>query len=199
MVVRKMRFRFVTAQHLTVAAVVAATVFLCTPVAQADSLGKILFGSFDEGDWRAEFTVTTGLNSGRRDRTGDWVTTASLEYGWPIANRWEFGLRAFPLFWYEQDDPSETLLGGGGGLSLRYYFNREHHGWYGETGIAALFHKNQYDGNSSNFNFMPEASLGYDFRNNWHVAVKFRHLSNGGLGDDNSGANSIGLAVGYRF
>ena len=127
------------------------------------------------------------------------MTTASIEYGWPIMNRWEVGLRAFPFFWYEQDDPSETLLGGGGGISLRYYFNQKHHGWYGETGIAALFHTNHYDGNSSSYNFMPEASLGYDFHNNWHLAVKFRHLSNGGIADYNSGANSIGIAVGYRF
>ncbi|MBI3119935.1 MAG: acyloxyacyl hydrolase, partial [Candidatus Hydrogenedentes bacterium] len=36
-------------------------------------------------------------------------------------------------------------------------------------------------------------------KNNWHATLRVHHLSNAGLSDDNAGANTVNLAVGYRF
>jgi hypothetical protein len=41
--------------------------------------------------------------------------------------------------------------------------------------------------------------VGYQCSENWHVTLKWRHLSNASLGSANKGVNGVALAVGYTF
>ncbi|MBI2431700.1 MAG: acyloxyacyl hydrolase [Candidatus Hydrogenedentes bacterium] len=156
---------------------------------------------FDEGMWRLELSGGTAYHSGRRSRSGDLQLIGEVEYEVPAAERCTLGLRLLPLFVYDQDDADEdTVWGGGVGLAARYYqVPGEYRGWFGELGAAVLGHSGNINGNDANFNFMLGAGVGYQFKNNWHAALKVNHISNAGLSDDNAGANTVNLAVGYRF
>ena len=72
-------------------------------------------------------------------------------------------------------------------------------GWFGEIGVSVLVHTERFDGNSSKLNFMSDGGVGYKFKNDWHVSAQWRHISNSGLGDKNSGVNGLGIAIGYTF
>jgi hypothetical protein len=171
--------------------------FLATP-AHADNP---ITREFAEGRWRVEMGAATGFHSGRRDRSGDMVVKGSIEYEWPVYARGTLGLKTYPLFTYLQDEPSETLWGGGFGVAARIYQNKESRdGFYVEGGANVIFHSNHIEGNSATMDFLLEGGVGYQFpRTDWHVALQVQHISNGGLFDYNAGANSVGLAAGYTF
>jgi len=165
-----------------------------------EGTGYTLLNGFDEGRWRTEVAVSTGFHSGNRSRTGDILVKGNIEYEWPVFARCTLGLRAYPLFLYLQDEPSETLAGGGFGAIGRVYQNAgARNGWFGEAGAGMIWHTNHIEGNSATMDFLLEGGVGYQFQNNWHVTLQVSHLSNGGLSDNNAGANSVGLAVGFTF
>ncbi|MCC6153667.1 MAG: acyloxyacyl hydrolase, partial [Candidatus Hydrogenedentes bacterium] len=168
---------------------------LVTPLVTSgeDSYGVV--DGFSEGRWRTEVGVSTGFHSGNRSRTGDMLVTGNVEYEWPVVARCTLGLRAYPLFLYHQNDPSDTLWGGGIGTVGRVYQNAvERNGWFGEAGAGVIWHTNHIEGNSATMDFLLEAGVGYQFKNNWHVTLQASHLSNAGLSDNNAGANSLGVA-----
>ncbi|MDW7774212.1 MAG: acyloxyacyl hydrolase [Desulfobulbaceae bacterium] len=156
---------------------------------------------FDQGWWRAELTGGIGVDSvSTSDREGDFLVTAAAEYEFPAMNRLSLGLRLVPFFLYEQDGNNETVWGGGAGLAGRLYLlEDEYSGLYAEAAGNGIVHENKIRGNSSNFNFLISAGIGYRFRNNWFSAVKYSHISNANFGSRNSGAETVSLAVGYSF
>ena len=163
-----------------------------------------LFEDFGEGSWRVEFTAVGGAYSGKVDRGGDFWFTGSVEYDWPIYARAVLGLKAYPLFLYLQDenddDESDTIHGAGLGIAARFYFSKEERkGFYGEVGASTIWHSRYLERNTSRLNFLSEVGIGYEFRNDWHMAVKWEHISNGGMGSRNAGVNGVGLAFGYTF
>ncbi|MDZ4859198.1 MAG: acyloxyacyl hydrolase [Candidatus Hydrogenedentes bacterium] len=179
---------------------VAFAVFALPATIAEEGAGYTLMNGFDEGRWRVEAGASTGVRSGNRSRTNDILATGNVEYEWPIYARCTLGLRAYPLFLYKQDDPDETLWGGGVGAVGRVYQHAGvRNGWFGEAGAGMIWHSNHIEGNSASMDFLLETGVGYQFQNNWHVTLQFSHISNGGLGDTNAGANSLGLAVGYTF
>ncbi|GMV99038.1 MAG: hypothetical protein AMXMBFR84_01770 [Candidatus Hydrogenedentota bacterium] len=181
------------------AGLVFAVASACFSVPAHADIREFLFGDFGEGSWRAEVAASTGFHSGRRSRTGDLVFTGNAEYEWPITARMTLGLRMYPLFLYLQDDPEETVWGGGVGIDTRYYFKEAYDAWYVEGAASLLGHDGKFEGNSGSMNFLLQAGVGYEFQNDWHVTLQVQHLSNGGLAERNAGANSVGVAVGYRF
>lgn len=162
--------------------------------------GNTVVSGFHDGRWRTEVGVSTGFHSGRRSRTGDMEVTGNVEYEWPLYARCTLGLRAYPLFLYKQEDPDTTLYGGGIGAVGRIYQRAgERNGWFGEAGAGVIWHANHIDGNSATMDFLLEGGVGYQFKNDWHVTAQVSHVSNAGLSDDNAGANTLGLAIGYTF
>lgn len=154
---------------------------------------------FSEGSWRAEVNLGTGIHSGRQSRSGDMLVGGNIEYEFPIYARTTLGLKAYPLFTYNQDGGG-TVVGGGLGLGARHYFaGDDRSGWFGEGTVGLMGHSNEFNGNSSNINFMTGLGLGYQFENDWHVTAQFHHFSNAGFGDTNSGTNVLGLGIGYSF
>lgn len=191
-----------TRRALSIVAVPAFFLFtaLLSPV---ETCGDDAYGLVDgvsDGRWRVEAGASTGFHSGRRSRTGDMLVTGNVEYEWPVYARCTLGLRAYPLFLYHQNDPNDTLWGGGVGGVGRYYQRAgERNGWFGEAGAGIIWHTNHIDGNSATMDFLLEGGVGYQFKNNWHVTLQASHISNAGLSDNNAGANSLGLAVGFTF
>lgn len=183
-------------------------VVLCGP-ASADL-------DFDQGKWRLELNTDFGVHQGSQDRSGDWSVNGIVEYEVPATSRITLGLRLMPLFVYEQDnnrdnnrfrgifddnrDDGNTVFGGGIGLGTRIYqVKDEYRGWFGEASVTALLHDNEFAANSSNLNFVSTFGVGYQFKSDWHLQVHYQHISNASLGSRNSGANTLGLGIGYRF
>jgi opacity protein-like surface antigen len=173
---------------------------------------------FKEGHWRLELSGGLGLDSGSEDRQGDVLIQGSAEYEFPATKRLTLGLRLLPIMVYTQDDESDghhhhhwfdddgrpdagdTVVGGGFGFTTRIYQKaEEYRGLFFEVEGLALLHGGELDGNSSNFNFLTGAGLGYKFKNDWHTVLKFEHISNAGIGEHNRGTNVVSLGVGYSF
>lgn len=154
-----------------------------------------------DGRWQLELSGSAGIDSGGEERSGDYMLKTTLEYEVPFSSHLALGLRALPLFVYEQDDSDEdTLWGGGLGLGLRLYsVADEYRGWFAEAGAHALGHKHQFAGNSSNINFLTGLGVGYKCKEGWHSVLRWEHISNANLGEHNSGVNLLSLGVGFSF
>lgn len=169
-----------------------------------------------EGLWRVEVNNDFGVHQGSQDRKGDYSVNAVVEYEIPATPRATLGLRIMPLFFYDQNggddyryfrrifdkdgEGGKDVAGAGFGVDARYYqVKDEYRGWFGEGTLSALVNDGKFNGNSSNFNFVTGFGVGYQFKSDWHVQLHYQHISNGSLGDDNSGSNALGFGVGYRF
>jgi lipid A 3-O-deacylase PagL len=152
---------------------------------------------YEEGRWRVETSGAVGFS----DADDDFYSSVAVEYEMPTAWRASLGLRVYPMFLYSQDEPSDTIYGAMVGVRSRFYHHQEtQDGMFLEFGPTVLFTTDKLEGNSSSVNFLSELGVGYKFRTNpWHVGVKVQHISNAGLGSDNSNHNGVALAVGYTF
>ncbi|WP_338846770.1 acyloxyacyl hydrolase [Massilia sp. W12] len=76
-------------------------------------------------------------------------------------------------------------------------------GFYAEGGIGFHYLSDLYDNDgrrlSTHFQFGDHIGVGYVFDNNWEVAAKIQHFSNGGYKKPNSGVNFFVLKAAYRF
>ncbi len=156
---------------------------------------------FKEGRWRLEGQAMSSLYSRKTLREGDHFNTFSIEYEMPAWKRMTLGLRAYPAFYYMPHKSSDKeVFGAAFGVTSRCYQNAEElNGWFGEIGGSLLWHSNHFSENGSKVNFYLEAGAGYQFENDWHVALKYGHISNASTNSDNAGINALGLAVGYTF
>jgi len=170
-------------------------VFADVPPIDSDETG------WKNGKWRLELSGFAALRSGRRSRTGDFGFVGSAEYEIPLRKRLSIGIKAYPLYFYDQDDSGEdAVLGVGIGPEFRVYAkNAQRKGIFFEIGSALLATTGRFDGNSGALNFLNEAGVGYKFKRDWHITAKFSHISNAGFASHNSGVNSAGIAVGYTF
>ncbi|MBI4556573.1 MAG: acyloxyacyl hydrolase [Candidatus Hydrogenedentes bacterium] len=171
------------------------------------ALGMVLFlalgssaqaGSFQDGRLRLEINGVGGIYSGKTDRSGDYYVGGSVEYEWAAFKKASLGLRFYPLFVYPEPKP---VYGVAGGVTARIYKNQEErNGLFAEVGSAVLWHSRYFKENNSRINFLSEIGVGYQFpKNDWHLALKYHHISNAGLASENAGINGVGLSVGYKF
>ncbi len=155
----------------------------------------------EDAAWRLEITGSGGLpaSSETSDRGGDGMVTGTVDYEIPIMAYGALGLRLMPLFLYFEEQ-GDVIWGAGGGIAPRIYTVRnEQRGFFLEGEALALVHGNKFRGDSSYVDFITGGGVGYKCKANWHVIVKFEHISNAGLGGDNDGVNTVGAAVGYTF
>ena len=191
-------------------ALVAAFGLLCTQ-AHAGLQWK-------EGMWHLELNNSFGVYQGSRDRSGDYSLTGFVDYEVPASPRTTLGLRLMPLFIYTQDQDTkkgdgflrdffrknnvknDSVWGAGLGLVGRVYQKQDmYRGWFGEASATPFVHKNRFIANSSNLNFLLTLGVGYQFKSDWYIQAHYQHISNASLGRRNSGANSLGIGIGYRF
>ncbi|MCC6144253.1 MAG: acyloxyacyl hydrolase, partial [Candidatus Hydrogenedentes bacterium] len=167
-----------------------AILAICAAAALACCLPAAADLQFDEGRWRLELSGGTGIHSGQRDRTGDQLYEVNIEYEFPATQHMTLGLRLYPSFVYAGPD---TVWGAGAGLSAKLYQKPDYHGLFVEAFGNGIGHTPRFEGNSSSFNFLIGAGLGYRFQNDWHVTLKYEHISNASIGDRNQGINTVGL------
>jgi hypothetical protein len=156
---------------------------------------------FENGWWKTEVVAGIGFDASTVNRAGDRLVTALVEYEVPVARRYTLGLGMIPLLWYEsRRENGEEVVGGGLGLSgRRYRLDGKYRGWYVEAKGYCILLDPEIPANTSKFNFFIGGGLGYRFQNHWQTAVKFEHISNGGLGSRNQSLNTISLSLGYNF
>ncbi len=74
---------------------------------------------------------------------------------------------------------------------------------YIEAGIGLIYTDFQVEGQGLRFNFNPQMGIGTDYTCkrgiDWFMGLRFHHISNGGIDDDNRGLNSITLTLGRYF
>ncbi len=73
---------------------------------------------------------------------------------------------------------------------------------YVEGGIGVIYTDFQIKGQGLRWNFNPQIGIGTEIKSNadtFFVAVRFHHISNAGLDDDNRGINSVMFTAGYYF
>lgn len=153
------------------------------------------------GKFNIELSGGPGLELGGTDRSGDFLLKSTLEFEKPFSSHFSLGLRLLPLFLYEQKSKEDdTVWGGGLGLGLRFYFERDsYRGVYLEANTHALAHKGQIEGNGSNINFLSAFGVGYGFQNGLHTVLRYEHLSNAGLDSHNRGVDVLTLGLGFTF
>ena len=158
---------------------------------------------WEDGRLRIEGQGWAGIRSGRRSRTDDYGVTATVEKEFALGHRLSAGLRAMPLFFMSESDSrgrdGNNILGAGLGFSVRYYVKEVHDGFFFESYETAIWQSDTFRGNSGRVNFLTEVGVGYEFDNDWHVALKWRHMSNAGIASRNAGVNGLGIGIGFSF
>ena len=163
------------------------------------------FDDFDQGNWRFESTVGSGLSSGDdSDRKGDYHFAGSFEYEWPVyKSHRKVGIRGYPALVYYQDrndkGDNDTIFAAGVGVVVRWYRFKTYKGGYLEIGVTPIWNSKLFRHNASHYNALTEFGLGYKFDTNWHAALKFQHISNGRTRSPNKGTNALALCLGYTF
>lgn len=98
----------------------------------------------------------------------------------------------------------EDAFGGSLDLLFEWHFIRQTT-WslYGDFGIGLLGTTANVPYNGSEFNFTPQAGLGVTFdigdNNRWYAGVRWHHISNASLYENNPGRDSILLYTGINF
>ncbi len=164
-----------------------------------------LFDDFDQGHWRFESLVGSGLSSrDKGDRKGDYYLTSSLEYEWPIyKSRTNLALRGYPALIYYQDRnnkaKNDTVFAAAFGPALRQYQHMNHKGFYWEIGVSLMWNSRLFRRNASHWNFLSEIGVGHQFDSDWHIALKLQHISNARTRSPNDGVNALALCLGFPF
>lgn len=163
------------------------------------------FDDFNQGHWRFESLGGIGLSSSdESDRKGDYYFASSIGYEWPIyKSRREVGLRGYPILLYDQDrndkGESDTVYAASFGPVVRWYESKIHKGGYLEIGVSLLWNSRLFRSNAARWNALTEFGVGYEFDSEWHVALKFQHISNGQTRSPNRGVNAVALCFGFAF
>ena len=163
------------------------------------------FDDFKQGHWRFESIGGVGLSSpDESDRKGDYYFASSLGYEWPIyKSRREVGLRGYPVLLYYQDrndnGKDDTVYAGSFGPVIRWYESTSHRGGYLEIGVSLLWNSHLFRSNASHWNALTEMGVGYKFDSDWHIALKFQHISNAQTRSPNEGVNALVMCLGFEF
>jgi len=148
--------------------------------------------------------------AGGTSRTG--IFDLGLRYGWVITGahlpgilrgRFEYAVDAVPAYLIFQ--PANTAYGVGfNPLGLKWNFERRgRFSPYLELSGGVLFSNHNVPTFTNKVNFSPSAALGTHIlgeKYNWSVELRYLHISNAGLGNNNPGLNTVQVRVGVgRF
>ncbi|MGC8738661.1 MAG: acyloxyacyl hydrolase [Candidatus Hydrogenedens sp.] len=129
-----------------------------------------------------------------------YLISSFVDIGKELSPRTNLSLRLLPVFGYIQEKNMEDIIGFGIGGALRIYFKKnQEKGFFTEIHEIVCLHENKFEGNDSNVNFYSAIGIGYQFCPNWDMLLRFGHISNAGIKDENEGTNLLGFGVGYTF
>jgi hypothetical protein len=147
---------------------------------------------------------------GGTKRTG--VFDMGLRYGWVITGqhlpgvlrgRFEYTVDAIPVYLIFQ--PANTAYAVGfDPLGLKWNFERRRRlSPYLELSGGVLFSNHNVPTFTNKVNFSPSAAFGTHIlgeKYNWSVELRYLHISNAGLGNNNPGLNTVQVRLGVgRF
>lgn len=128
------------------------------------------------------------------------LISSSVDIGKEFSPRTTLSLRLFPVFGYIQEGNIDDIIGFGVGGALRVYFKKnQEKGFFTEIQEVVCLHENKFERNDSNINFYSAIGIGYQFCPNWDMLLRFGHISNANIKDNNDGTNLLGFGVGYTF
>ncbi|GEM_PF-1297097 len=145
--------------------------------------------------------ISPSFRVGHEGKDTDGILlSSSFDIGKELSPRTTLSLRLLPVFGYIQEGNIDNLIGLGVGGALRIYFrHNQEKGFFTEIHEVILLHENKFEGNTSNINFYSSIGLGYQFCSHWDMLLKFGHISNANIKEENEGINILGLGIGYSF
>ncbi len=133
----------------------------------------------------------------------DWDVKWFQSNGTNLSGYWEASAGFWKQKQYNNIPGAEKNLWDIGFTPVFRFQNDNKKGLYYEAGIGvhALSELYNNDDNrlSTAFQFGDHIGIGYVFQNNWEVAAKLQHFSNGGIKKPNSGVNFVEMKVAYHF
>ena len=150
---------------------------------------------------KLRFELGSSLRVGHdEDKVDGTMVTSIFDIGKELSPRTNLSLRLLPVFGYIQEGNIEDVIGFGVGGVLRIYFKKtQDKGFFAEIHEVICVHENKFLGNDSNVNFYSSAGIGYQFCANWDLLLRFGHISNADIKNENEGVNLLGLGIGYTF
>ena len=165
----------------------------------AFSLPAVAEAAAARGRLRLDVSMMHGMDSGRTDRTEDAAVVGSVGRERRVLSRGAVTGVLIPLFTYEDRAP-DRRFGAGAGVAVRAYARADvRRGPFGEVGLAAVWMERRLIDDGSFLDFQSHAAVGFAAANGSHFAVRIQHLSNASTRRPNSGANLLGVAVGFTF
>jgi len=149
------------------------------------------------GGTKDTHTVNAGVRLGK-------VLTADHGGGF-LRSNFEWAADLIPLYYLWQPRPAQNAYAAAfNPLDLKWNFTRcTHTVPYLELGGGVLFSNHAVPFNTSHVNFMPHATLGFQFFNNdrraFTAGVRYEHISNAGLTVPNPGINTLQFQVGLNW
>jgi lipid A 3-O-deacylase len=145
-----------------------------------------------------EFVQMVRLNAAK-----DWDTRWFQSNGTHLSGYWEASTGVWQENRYMNQPGEERHLWDIGFTPVFRFQNDNKKGLYYEGGIGVHMLSKLYNNDdnrlSTHFQFGDHIGMGYVFDNNWEVAAKLQHFSNGGYKKPNSGVNFFELKAAYHF
>lgn len=133
----------------------------------------------------------------------DWDNKWFQSNGTHLGGYWELSTGIWQENRYKNVVGAEQKLWDIGFTPVFRFQNDNKKGMYYEGGIGVHMLSKLYNNSdnrlSTHFQFGDHIAAGYVFDNNWEVAVKLQHFSNGGYKKPNSGVNFLELKAAYHF
>ncbi len=97
------------------------------------------------------------------------------------------------------DGPAKLILSAGVLVKLLLTTEPDSAGIYALGGIGVIYTGFKVEGQGLNFNFNPQFGFGVDILKKYYVQLRWHHVSNGGLNENNTGINSVVIHSGVYF
>ena len=151
----------------------------------------------------AEYANGTSTQMIRVGATSDWDKAWFKSNGTQLSGYWDASFGAWRGDRYRNVPGATQSLVDVGFTPVFRFENISKKGLYAEGGIGVHMLSKLYDNDdyrlSTHFQFGDHVGIGYVFDNNWEVAAKIQHFSNGGYKKPNTGVNFLNLKVAYHF
>ena len=154
-------------------------------------------------------SVSVDYGSGPKQRmvrlsaASDWDKRWFQSNGTHVSGYWEGSVGYWRQNQYRNVPGWEKGLWDVGFTPVFRFQNDNKKGIYYEAGIGvhllSSLYKNDSRELSTAFQFGDHIGIGYVMQNNWEVALKLQHFSNGSIKRPNGGANFLELKAAYHF
>ena len=139
----------------------------------------------------------------RLSATKDWDVKWFQSNGTHVSGYWEASTGLWQQKQYRNVPGAEKNLWDIGFTPVFRFQNDNKKGLYYEAGVGVHVLSELYNNDdrrlSTAFQFGDHIGIGYVFQNNWDVALKLQHFSNGSIKEPNSGVNFVEFKAAYHF